>query len=185
MTIVDRSVLHGALRVGRAQEATLVLVAEPGAEPADEQRGEGDGARGDAAASGDRGRAPRPVAPGVSGERDEAPPVALVRGNATRLGAVRVRLDDEELAPDSLAGEMARRVSSGAAQRLEQDHTDWAELLGPGDVTFVSSELGETLARLPGAGKGLVVSTVAEWLIREESAGDEDAADTPGDVRAV
>jgi hypothetical protein len=29
LTIVDRSVLHGALRVGRAQEATLVLVAEP------------------------------------------------------------------------------------------------------------------------------------------------------------
>jgi Kef-type K+ transport system membrane component KefB len=188
MTIVDRSVLHGALRVGRAQEATLVLVAEPGAEPADGQRGEGDGAQRDAAAVGDDGgRAPRPVAPGVSSERDEAPapPVALVRGNATRLGAVRVRLDDEELAPDSLAAELARRVSSGAAQRLEQDHTDWAELLGPGDVTFVSSELGETLAKLPGAGKGLVVSTVAEWLIREESAGDEDAPDTPGDVRAV
>ncbi len=186
MTIVDRSVLHGALRVGRAQEATLVLVAEPGPEPAGEQRGEG-GEQGDAPAGGDGGRARRPVAPGVGSEREEAPtpPVALVRGNATRLGAVRVRLDDEELAPDSLAGEMARRVSSGAAQRLEQDHTDWAELLAPGDVTFVSSELGETLARLPGAGAGLVVSTVAEWLIREESAGDEDVPDTPGDVRAV
>ncbi len=187
MTIVDRSVLHGALRVGRAQEATLVLVAEPGTEPAGGRHGAGEGAPGDAAAGGDDGRAPRPVAPGVSSGRDEAPapPVVLVRGNATRLGAVRVRLDDEELAPDSLAGEMARRVSSGAAQRLEQDHTDWAELLAPGDVTFVSSELGETLAKLPGAGKGLVVSTVAEWLIREESAGDEDAPDTPGDVRAV
>jgi Kef-type K+ transport system membrane component KefB len=187
MTIVDRSVLHGALRVGRAQEATLVLVAEPGPEPAGEQREEGDGAQGVAAAGGDGGRAPRPVAPGASSGRDEAPtpPVALVRGNATRLGAVRVRLDDEELAPDSLAGEMARRVSSGAAQRLEQDHTDWAELLAPGDVTFVSSELGETLAKLPGAGKGLVVSTVAEWLIREESAGDEESPDLPGDVRTV
>jgi Kef-type K+ transport system membrane component KefB len=187
MTIVDRSVLHGALRVGRAQEATLVLVAEPGPEPAGEQPGELDGAQGDLAPGGGGGRAPRPVAPGLSSEREEAPapPVALVRGNATRLGAVRVRLDDEELAPDSLAGEMARRVSSGAAQRLEQDHTDWAELLAPGDVTFVSSELGETLAKLPGVGQGLVVSTVAEWLIREESAGDEDATDTPGDVRAV
>jgi Kef-type K+ transport system membrane component KefB len=186
MTIVDRSVLHGALRVGRAQEATLVLVAEPGPEPAGEQPWEADGAQG-GAAGGDGGRAPRPVAPGASSGRDEAPapPVALVRGNATRLGAVRVRLDDEELAPDSLAAELARRVSSGAAQRLEQDHTDWAELLAPGDVTFVSSELGETLAKLPGAGEGLVVSTVAEWLIREESAGDEDAPDTPGDVRAV
>jgi Kef-type K+ transport system membrane component KefB len=187
MTIVDRSVLHGALRVGRAQEATLVLVAEPGPEPAGGEREAGESAQGEAAAGGDGGRAPRPVAPGVSSEHEQAPapPVALVRGNATRLGAVRVRLDDEELAPDSLAGEMARRVSSGAAQRLEQDHTDWAELLAPGDVTFVSSELGETLARLPGAGEGLVVSTVAEWLIREESAGDEDAPDTPGDVRAV
>ncbi|HST33455.1 MAG TPA: cation:proton antiporter [Solirubrobacteraceae bacterium] len=186
MTIVDRSVLHGALRVGRAQEATLVLVAEPGPEPAGGQRQTGESAQGDAA-GGDGGRAPRPVASGVSSEREQAPapPVALVRGNATRLGAVRVRLDDEELAPDSLAGEMARRVSGGAAQRLEQDHTDWAELLAPGDVTFVSSELGETLARLPGAGEGLVVSTVAEWLIREESAGDEDAPETPGDVRAV
>jgi Kef-type K+ transport system membrane component KefB len=187
MTIVDRSVLHGALRVGRAQEATLVLVAEPGPEPAGGQRETDESAQGEAAAGGDGGRAPRPVAPGVSSEREQAPapPVALVRGNATRLGAVRVRLDDEELAPDSLAGEMARRVSSGAAQRLEQDHTDWAELLAPGDVTFVSSELGETLARLPGAGEGLVVSTVAEWLIREESAGDEDAPETPGDVCAV
>jgi len=189
MTIVDRSVLHGALRVGRSQEATLVLVAEPGPEPAGEQHAEGDGAEGDAASGGDGdgGRAPRPVAPGASSGREEAPtpPVALVRGNATRLGAVRVRLDDEELAPDSLAGEMARRVSSGAAQRLEQDHTDWAELLAPGDVTFVSSELGETLAKLPGAGNGLVVSTVAEWLIREESAGDEEAPDMPDDIRAV
>jgi Kef-type K+ transport system membrane component KefB len=186
MTIVDRSVLHGALRVGRAQEATLVLVAEPGPEPAGGQRETGESAQGEATAGGDGGRAPRPVAPGVSSEREAPPPpVALVRGNATRLGAVRVRLDDEEFASDSLAGEMARRVSSGAAQRLEQDHTDWAELLAPGDVTFVSSELGETLAKLPGTGKGLVVSTVAEWLIREESAGDEDAPDTPGDVRAV
>jgi Kef-type K+ transport system membrane component KefB len=187
MTIVDRSVLHGALRVGRAQEATLVLVAEPGPEPAGAQREAGEGMQGGAASGGDGGRAPRPLAPGLGGEREEAPapPVALVRGNATRLGAVRVRLDDEELAPDSLAGEMARRVSSGAAQRLEQEHADWAELLAPGDVTFVSSELGETLSRLPGAGEGLVVSTVAEWLIREESAGDEDASDTPGDVRAV
>jgi Kef-type K+ transport system membrane component KefB len=183
LTIVDRSVLHGALRVGRAQEATLVLVAEPGPKLAGEQHL----AEGDAADDGDGGRAPRPVAPGASSGREEAPtpPVALVRGNATRLGAVRMRLDDEELAPDSLAGEMARRVSSGAAQRLEQDHADWSELLAPGDVTFVSSELGETLAKLPGTGDGLVVSTIAEWLIREESAGDEESPDTPGDVRAV
>ncbi len=187
MTIVDRSVLHGALRVGRAQEATLVLVAEPGPEPAGEGAAPEDGVGGESGQGQRSGRAPRPVAPGASTEHEQAPapPVALVRGNATRLGAVRMRLDDEELAPDSLAAEMARRVSSGAAQRLEEDHADWAELLGPGDVTFVSSELGETLAKLPGAGEGLVVSTVAEWLIREASAGEEDAPEMPGDVRAV
>jgi hypothetical protein len=51
-------------------------------------------------------------------------------------------------------------------------------------VTFVSSELGETLAKLPGAADRLVVSTVAEWLIREEAAGDAEE-DLPGDVRAI
>lgn len=186
MTIVDRSVLHGALRVGRAQEATLVLVAEPGPEAASKDHVPDDGSR-EAGEDRSGARAPRPVAPGASAgsEQAPAPPVALVRGSASRIGAVRMRLDDEELAPDSLAGEMARRVSSGAAQRLEEDHADWSELLGPGDVTFVSSELGETLAKLPGAGRGLVVSTVAEWLIREESAGDEGAPEMPDDIRAV
>jgi Kef-type K+ transport system membrane component KefB len=166
MTIVDRSVLHGALRIGRSQEATLVLVAEPvadqaGAEPASAT-----------AAAGAR-------------EQDDspAPPVAVVRGNATRLGAVRTRLDDDELEPHSVAGEIARRVSSGSAQRLDDDHADWAQLLAPGDVTFVSSELGETLAKLPNAAAGLVVSTVADWLIREETAGD--SPELPGDERAV
>jgi Kef-type K+ transport system membrane component KefB len=166
MTIVDRSVLHGALRIGRAHEATLVLVAEPiaerdGAEPA--------------------------TATAAAGAREEddspVPPVAVVRGNATRLGAVRMRLDDDELDPHSIAGEMARRVSSGSAQRLDDDHGDWAQLLAPGDVTFVSSELGETLAKLPNAAERLLVSTVADWLIREESAGD--IPELPGDARAV
>ncbi|HEX3909946.1 MAG TPA: cation:proton antiporter [Solirubrobacteraceae bacterium] len=166
MTIVDRSVLHGALRVGRAQEATLVLVAEPAA--IEEQ-----------AQAAPVGKA------ATTGKQDDSPtpPVALVRGDATRLGAVRMRLGDEELEPHSLAGEMARRVSSGAAERLEDDHADWSELLAPGDVTFVSSELGDTLAKLPGGAQGLVVSTVAEWLIREEAAGDD--ADLPGDARTV
>jgi len=156
MTIVDRSVLHGALRVGRAQEATLVLVAEPAA-------GRRDGAQ-PATASEEAG----------AREQHHAadPPVAVVRGSAERIGVVRVRLDDEELTAQSIAGELARRVSSGAAERLEEDHAEWSELLAPGDVTFVSSELGDTLAALPGAADGLVVSTVAEWLIREESAGD-------------
>jgi hypothetical protein len=79
---------------------------------------------------------------------------------------------------------MARRVASGPAERLDEDHADWSELLAPGDVTFVSSELGDTLGKLPGVADGLVVSTVAEWLIREESAGDA-APELPGDATAV
>jgi Kef-type K+ transport system membrane component KefB len=166
LTIVDRSVLHGALRVGRAQEATLVLVAEPISARADGEpasASEAAGARQD--------------------DRSPVPPVAVVRGNATRIGAVRMRLDEEDLAPPSLAGELARRVGSGAPERLEDEHADWEQLLAPGDVTFVSSELGETLAKLPNAADGLVVSTVADWLIREEIAGD--AGELPDEERAV
>jgi Kef-type K+ transport system membrane component KefB len=168
MTIVDRSVLHGAIRVGRAHEATLVLVAEPasGSDSADgATASEMAGARARHHAAAD-------------------PPVAVVRGNAQRLGIVRTRLDDDELKASSIAGEMARRVSSGAAQRLEDGHAEWSDLLAPGDVTFVSSELGDTLAGLPNAADGLVVSTVAEWLIREESAGDT-TPELPGDATAV
>jgi Kef-type K+ transport system membrane component KefB len=166
LTIVDRSVLHGALRVGRAQEATLVLVAEPSLTGSDGE----------------------PIsATDAAGAREDddspVPPVAVVRGNASRLGVVRMRLDEEELAEHSLAGEMARRVSSGAAQALDDDHAEWDQLLAPGDVTFVSSELGETLAKLPDAGDRLVISTVADWLIREEMAGD--TPELPDDGRAV
>ncbi len=166
LTTVDRSVLHGALRVGRAHEATLVLVAEPIS----------DGAGGEP-----------PSATAAAGAREDddspVPPVAVVRGNAPRLGVVRMRLDEDELARHSLAGELARRVGSGSAQQLDDDHTDWAQLLAPGDVTFVSNELSETLARLPNAADGLVVSTVADWLVREETAGD--APELPNDERAV
>jgi Kef-type K+ transport system membrane component KefB len=168
LTIVDRSVLHGALRVGRSQEATLVLVAEP--------------------ISGDDAEAASaPLAAGAQQRPEEhspAPPVAVVRGNAERLGVVRMRLDDEELQSSSITAGRARRVASGAAQRLDEDHADWSELLAPGDVTFVSSELGDTLGKLPGAADGLVVSTVPGWLIREESAGDSEP-ELPGDATAV
>jgi hypothetical protein len=85
----------------------------------------------------------------------------------------------------SIVGELARRVSSGAAERLDEDHAEWSDLLAPGDVTFVSSELGDTLAALPGAADGLVVSTVAEWLIREESTGDDDGPELRGDASVV
>ena len=116
-------------------------------------------------------------------EHSPAPPVALVRGNAARLGVVRMRLDDEQPQSPSIAAEMARRVAGGSAVRVEDDHADWSQLLAPGDVTFVSSELGDTLGKLPSAADGLVVSAVAEWLIREESAGDP--APEPGDATAV
>jgi hypothetical protein len=167
LTIVDRSVLHGALRVGRSQEATLVLVAEPLADD-------------------DADAASAPLAVGArqrAQEHSPAPPVALVRGNAARLGVVRMRLDDEQLQSPSIAAEMARRVAGGSAVRVEDEHADWSQLLAPGDVTFVSSELGDTLGKLPSAADGLVVSAVAEWLIREESAGDP--APEPGDATAV
>jgi Kef-type K+ transport system membrane component KefB len=170
MTIVDRSVLHGALRIGRAHEATLVLVAEP-VVPAGEP-GSGVGVSASEAAG------------ARAGHHAVDPPVAVVRGNAQRIGVVRVRLDEEELKGPSIAGEMARRVSSGAAERLDDEHAEWSDLLAPGDVTFVSSELGDTLAELPSAADGLVVSTVAEWLIREESAGDANP-EMPGDATAV
>jgi Kef-type K+ transport system membrane component KefB len=165
-TIVDRSVLHGALRVGRAQEATLVLVAEPIGE---EHR--------DAALAG---------AASAADHDSPGPPVALVRGNAARLGVVRTRVEADEAqahAPGVVA-EMARRVAGGPAQQLGDDHDDWSRLLAPGDVTFVSAELGETLAGLPQAADGLVVSTVAEWLIREEADAD-DAPELPGDAAGV
>jgi Kef-type K+ transport system membrane component KefB len=171
-TIVDRSVLHGALRAGRAQEATLVLVAEPLAEQ-------------------DRDDAASPAGAATAVERDSpAPPLALVRGNAARLGVVRTRVEADEAhahahahAPGIVA-EMARRVAGGPAQELGDDHDDWSRLLAPGDVTFVSAELGETLAGLPQAADGLVVSTVAEWLIREEADAD-DAPELPGDAAGV
>jgi Na+:H+ antiporter len=167
MTIVDRSVLHGALRVGRAQEATLVLVAEPHALAQQERREEATLA---ARASADD------LAP--------APPVALVRGSAERLGVVRTRVDGEEADAPALVAEMARRVAGGPAQELEEDHADWSELLAPGDVTFVSSELGDTLAERPEAAGCLVINTVAEWLVREEAATDE-TPELPGEATSA
>jgi Kef-type K+ transport system membrane component KefB len=166
MTIVDRSVLHGALRVGRSQEATLVLVAEP----LDAEQAEA---------------APLAAAPGADGN-PWMPPVALVRGSAERLGVVRTRVDEQDKQTPTMVAEMARRVSGGAAQQLDEDHDDWAQLLAPGDVTFVSAELSETLAGVPQAVDGLVISTVADWLIREEAAGDADTpGELPGDTTAV
>ena len=163
MTIVDSSVLHGALRVGRSQEATLVLVAEPLGERHEPEQ-----------------------APLAAATTDEAatPLVALVRGNADRLGVVRTRVDGEDAQSPAVVAEMARRVAGGPAQQLGDDHDDWSQLLAPGDVTFVSAELSERLAGLPEAADGLVISTVADWLIREEATTD-DTPELPGDATSI
>jgi hypothetical protein len=164
-TIVDRSVLHGALRVGRSLEATLVLVAEP----LGEQR--------------DAPAAPLAAAK-TAGEDTVTLPVALVRGNADRLGVVRTRLADDDAQSPAIVAELARRVAGAPAQQLAEDHDDWSALLAPGDVTFVSAELSDTLAELPQAADGLVISTVADWLIREEAAEDH-APELPGDATSI
>jgi Kef-type K+ transport system membrane component KefB len=161
-TIVDRSVLHGALRVGRAEEATLVLVAEsprPGAAP------EG-----------------KPEPATTAGAGHHTPPVAVVRGNAERLGTVRTRLEDDEAA--SLASELARRVAGGATEQLADEDRDWSELLAAGDVTFVSVELADSLSALPDAKHGLVVTTLPEWLVLERS-GDDELPDLADDRTGV
>ncbi len=163
MTIVDRSVLHGALRVGRSQEATLVLVAEPA----------GDGTHADEA----------PLA-AASPAGAPAPPVALVRGDAERLGVVRTRVDADEGDTPALVAELARRVAGGPPQQLDEDHAEWAQMLEPGDVTFVSAEHGETLGKLPDVSEQLVVSAVPAWLVREETADDE-LPELPGDATSV
>jgi hypothetical protein len=165
LTIVDRSVLHGALRVGRSQEATLVLVAEPLGERHDSPTAPL------SAASAAEGDAPTPL-------------VALVRGSAERLGVVRTRVDGDDGQSPSVIAEMAKRVAGGPAQQLADDHENWSQLLAPGDVTFVSAELSETLAGLPDAADGLIVSTVADWLIREESATDQ-PPEMPGDATSI
>jgi Kef-type K+ transport system membrane component KefB len=165
LTIVDRSVLHGALRVGRSQEATLVIVAEPVDDDSSPQD------------------APLAAAP-RAGEVPP-PPVALVRGNAERLGVVRTRIDSDEGDTPALVAELARRCAGGPAEQLDgEDHAEWAGMLEPGDVTFVSGEPGETLAKLTDAADLLVVSAVPEWLVREEVAADG-VAELPGDATSV
>jgi len=146
-TILDRTVLHGAMHAGVAAEATLVLVAEPAeADPLER-----------AAA-----RAVRENA------QPNTPPVALVRGNAYRLGVARTLPDEGNGDQPTLATEMARRVASGPASRLESGDQDWSALLAPGDVTFVSEQLGDAFATLPPDAPGLVVTTLTEGVDRGE-----------------
>jgi Kef-type K+ transport system membrane component KefB len=142
-TIVDSSVLRGARRAGAAQEATLVLVSE---HPEPPERTDSDGSEllPDTAADADR----RP------------PPVAIVHGDAERLGSVRTLLSDGD-ASAGLTAELARRVAGGAAERIDGAASGWPEALGAGDVTFVCTELGEAAAELREGGRGMIVATLA------------------------
>jgi Kef-type K+ transport system membrane component KefB len=147
-TIVDRSLLDGAMRAGAAEGATLVLVAESiAAEP--------DPSSPEAGAGVDGGE------PGHDGPRRHAAPVALVRGYSPRIGAVRTLVSAEHDGdPSSVATEMARRVADGPAEQVRDGDPGWSESLAPSDVTFVSGHAGEALSGLPRGVPGIVVTTL-------------------------
>ena len=156
-TIVDRSLLDGAMRAGVAEEATLVLVAEPTEPALDDGDGDGDGA--DAKHSRRDGAGDEAVA--ETGGRQSAPPVALVKGECTRIGAVRtIAHSHGDGDSSSLAAEMARRVAGGPAEEVDDGDPDWPESLAPGDVTFVSAQGGDALSTLEHAATGIVVTTL-------------------------
>ena len=150
-TIVNQSVLHGALRAGAAEEATLVLVSEP------PER--------------DSSRHETPGADTSAGAHTHAPPVAIVHGSADRLGIVRTLLggggegegegNGDGDSSSTVTAEMARRVAGRPADRLDGNDPDWLASLAPGDVTFVSTRLGEALAEFGSAGRGMVVATLS------------------------
>ena len=138
-TVVDRSLLHGAMHAGVAAEATLVLVAEPAAL---------DAAGLEAARE--------IVADGLLG----SPPVAFVHGSAPRLGVVRTLVASEGGEDShSLLSELSQRVAGGSADRLHERDGDWATLLAADDVTFVS--VGpDTATTIPPDAPGIVVATL-------------------------
>ncbi len=137
-TVVDRSLLHGAMHAGVAAEATLVLVAEPALD--------GSGLE----------VAREIVAEGLSG----APPVAFVRGSAPRLGVVRILVAGEGGEDShSLLSELSQRVARGSAGRLSESDGDWATLLAADDVTFVSVG-SDTATTLPSDTPGIVVAAL-------------------------
>ena len=151
-TIVDRSVLHGALRAGAAQEATLVLVSE-----------------GPEAPEVDFAEVSEPQLTHTAPAHP--PPVAIVHGNAERLGAVHTLLEGDGEAP-SVGSEMARRVAAGAVTPLDEGDPDWHASLAPGDVTFVSTRIGEALADAYEDSHGLVVAMLAESAIAGQGVQD-------------
>ncbi len=144
-TVIDRSLLDGAVRAGAAAEATLVLIADPASSETSQAQAAGSG-------------------------HSHSPPVALVRGSADRLGAVRTLLDGDEAESPSVAIEMARRVGRGRADQLDDGDPNWSTLLAPGDVTFVSARAGAAFSVLPDAGAGVVVTMLDERLVHEHEA---------------
>jgi len=151
-TIIDSSLLDGAIRAGAAAEATLVLVAEP--KPVEVPEAEHEARDADDAHS-------------------HIPPVAVVRGNAERLAVVHTLLDGDDGDEQSVAVEMARRVARGPADRLVDDgDSEWAERLGPDDVTFVSTRSREWLAALPRDAPGMVVATLPASVVRKHDPED-------------
>jgi hypothetical protein len=159
-TIVDRSLRHGAVRAGAAADATLVLVAEPA--------GAGPSGSGQAVEAPAAGTVEAEIAPTEDTAHALGPPVAIVRGSAERLGAVRILLDGsgDDGAAASVAAEMARRVARGSEDRLDDD-PDWYESLAPGDVAFVAPLSEEEISRLPSPASALVVATLAERHLQE------------------
>ena len=138
-TVVDRSLLHGAMHAGVAAEATLVLVAEPAAMDA---------------AGLEAARAI--VAEGLSG----APPVAFVCGSAPRLGVVRTLAGGEDGEDShSLLGDLSQRVARGTADRLQESDGNWAALVAADDVTFVAVG-ADAASALPPDAPGIVVATL-------------------------
>jgi Kef-type K+ transport system membrane component KefB len=149
-TTLDRSVVHGAMRAGVAAEASLVLVAEPVEASAVER----DAAR----AIGEQ----RPA---------HAPPLALVRGSAARLGVVRTLTDSHDGEERSLASELAHRLASRPPERLDGGDSSWTTLVAPGDVTFVAGADSDALATLPPHAQGLIVTTLIDVAASEGDAG--------------
>lgn len=199
-TIVDRSILHGALRAGAAQEATLVLVSETPMTPAVGADGETADATGTQAVAGtqaagiraaDTGAADagatdtgttdaRAAGDATNGGAEDGhehpahlqPPVAIVHGDADRLGAVHTLLEDDGENAYAVGAEMARRVAGGPATPLSAEDADWRATLAPSDVTFVSTRIGEALADVHEDRHGMVVAMLAASAVAEQGVDD-------------
>jgi Kef-type K+ transport system membrane component KefB len=139
-TVLDGSVVRGAMHAGLAGEATLVLVVEP----VDWDPAEREAAR---LVSEDHG--------------SHFPPFAIVRGSATRLGVVRTLPYAGSGDSQALADELARRVARRTAEELAGERSDWAGRLASSDVTFVSARTGDSSDALTPELPGVVVTTLA------------------------